>query len=96
MWVYLARCKRIILAERGMLACRTPTGMSTSSPSIIDRTSKPTEIVGNVEAKGNVNKTFVVTTHGTSNTSDPSPTIVSQVSMSNARPDFPTTKAVPL
>ena len=37
--------------------------MSTSSPSNIDLTSKPTDIVGNVGAKSYVKTIFVVTTH---------------------------------
>ena len=38
----LAHYLRLILADRGMLALRTPTDMSTSSPSIVDHTSKLT------------------------------------------------------
>ena len=66
--------------------------MSTSSPSVVDHTSKPTAIVGSAEARANVKKTFVVATYGRSNTSDPCPTLVSQAMKANARPDSPTTK----
>ena len=90
------RYRRLFLADRGVLMLRTPTDTFTSSPSIADHTSKQTEIVGNVGATGNVMTTFVVTTHGTSNsnTSDPPPTFVSQVMTGNARPDSPTTKGL--
>ena len=95
MWVYLARYRRRILADCGVLVLRTPTGMPNLNPSIADHTSKPTEIVGNVGAKDNVMTTFVITTHGTSNTSGPSPILVSQAMTANARPDSPTTKGLP-
>ena len=91
MWVYLARHRRLILADHGVLLVRTPTDISISNASTVDHTSKPTEIVDSVGAKGNVKKTFVANMHGTSNTSDPSPTLVSQVTKANARPDLPTT-----
>ena len=35
--------------------------MPSASPSTVDHTPKPTEIVSNVAAWGNVNQTFVVT-----------------------------------
>ena len=94
MWVYLARYRCLILADRGMLVLRTPTDMLTLSPSIFDHTSKPTEIVGNVGGKGNAKTTRVVTSHGTSNMTDPPPVLVSQVTKANARPDLPTTKGL--
>ena len=94
MWVCLARYRHLVLAGFGMLVLRTQTDMSPSSPSIVHHTPKPTKIVGNVGAKGNVNNTFVITTHETSNASNPSPFLVSQVAKANARPDLPTTKGL--
>ena len=94
MWTFLACHRRQSHADRGMLVLSTPTKMSASSPWTDDHTPKPTEIVGNVGAWGNVRKTFVATTQGTSNTLNPCPTLVLQVTKANARPDFPKTKCL--
>ena len=68
--------------------------MSASSPWRDDHTPKATKIVGNVGPWGNVRKTFVVTTQGTSNMSNPCPTLVLQVTKAISRPDLPTRKGL--